>query len=151
MMRGCNDLIRVLPLSPPPPQLTQIALWQGWLPIGVGPRLPRGGLRENRYVHICTHSVCMCMCSANTRYVPSYVRMRVYRVTHADPAADQNYLFNRDYCVGVGGDDRAANWNQMTRDAPRQWRPLCAMMHGDGPYTLYMYWPCYRCSGCVPR
>lgn len=56
----------------------------------------------------------MCVCALYKQELctgapVSYARMRVRacasvsRVTHADPAADQDYLFNRDYCVGRRG------------------------------------------------
>lgn len=81
-----------------------------WMPIGVGSRLAEGahGGSEGQAA-VCTR-VCKCasMCAPQTRAVYTHIRLTcvcvcVYRVTHADPAADQDYLFNRDYCVGRRG------------------------------------------------
>lgn len=118
------------PLCWPPPAVNSNCIMAGlvafWIPIGVD-CASRGGLRQNRYA--------LCVRSTNTRRV---VVLRAYARTHACVRVSRTLIGT--ICligiiVSVDGDDRAANWNQMTRDTPRQWWPLCAVMHGVSSYT----------------
>lgn len=108
-----------IPISPPVVNSNCImaGLVAFWMPIGVGSRV---GSPERM------NALTLCVRSANTRWLRfhltcAYVRARVcmYRARHARwPPRRIRTICLIGIIVLVGEDDRDANWNQMTRDAP---------------------------------
>lgn len=108
------------PLPPPPSAVNSNCIMAGlvafWMPIGVGSHLPRGGLREDRYIYIYTqiytHSVYMCMlrkhevCSILRAYACA---LYVYIASRTLTPRQIRTICLIGIIVSVGGDDRAAN------------------------------------------